>query len=83
MVLEVTDLPMDELRKAATPHIEKTKSTVVDFFKARGISITNLGITGGCVYKDASIMKTMVEIFNAEQEKTKAHASTEAQEEKK
>lgn len=80
--LEVTDLPMDELRRAATPHIEKTTKTVSTFFKERGITITNIGITGGFVYKDPSIMKTMVDIFNAEQEKTKAKAATDAQEEK-
>lgn len=78
---EVTDLPMDELRKAATPHIEKVVNGVSEFFKERGITITNMGITGGFVYKDQSIMKTMVDIFNAEQEKTKAIAKTQAQEE--
>jgi hypothetical protein len=80
--LEVTDLPMDELRKAATPHILKTTTAVNDFFKERGITITNIGITGGFVYKDPSIMKKMVDIFNAEQERTMAAAGTAAQAEK-
>jgi regulator of protease activity HflC (stomatin/prohibitin superfamily) len=80
--LEVTDLPMDELRKKATPHIQKTVKDVTEFFKERGITITNLGITGGFVYKDKSILDTMVKVFNAEQEKSIAAASTAAQEEK-
>ncbi len=80
--LEVTDLPMSELRNAATPHILKVCNDVTTFFKARGIEITNLGITGGFVYKDGKIHDTMVELFNAEQEKAKAKAATEAQEEK-
>lgn len=77
--LEVTDLPMDELRKNATPHILKTTKDVTDFFKERGVSITNLGITGGFVYKDSSIQRKLVEVFNAEQEKSIAVAKTNTQ----
>jgi hypothetical protein len=80
--LEVTDLPMEELRKHATPHIDKTVKEVSGFFKERGITITNLGITGGFVYKDKSILDTMVKVFNAEQEKAVAAASNAAQQEK-
>ncbi len=77
--LEVTDLPMDTLRKAATPHILKTVKSVSKFFKDRGIDITNLGITGGFVYKDKSIMAIMVKVFNAEQDKSVAMAESAAQ----
>lgn len=80
--LEVTDLPMDTLRKAATPHITKIIKDVTEFFKERGITITNLGITGGFVYKDKTILETMVKVFNAEQEKSIAMAETAAQEER-
>jgi hypothetical protein len=80
--LEVTDLPMDELRKHATPHIGNTVEKVTKFFSERGIAITNLGITGGFIYRDKSIVDTMVKVFNAEQEKAIAAASTAAQEEK-
>ncbi|MFX6218217.1 hypothetical protein ABTF55_20675, partial [Acinetobacter baumannii] len=38
-------------------------------------------ITGGFVYKDKSIIDTMVKVFNAEQEKSIAIAKTNAQEE--
>lgn len=79
--LEVTDLPMDTLRKAATPHIIKVKTEVEAFFIERGISITNLGITGGIVYKDKSVMDTMIKVFNAEQEKSITAAKNAAQEE--
>lgn len=80
--LEVTDLPMDQLRKAATPHIQKTTKSVTDFFRDRGITITNIGISGGFVYKDKTILDTMVRVFNAEQEKSVAAAATAAQEER-
>ena len=80
--LEVTDLPMEELRKSATPHILATVKQIEEFFKPRGITITNLGITGGFIYKDKSILDTMVKVFNAEQEKAVAAAETAAQEER-
>lgn len=80
--LEVTDLPMDALRKEATPHILKVVKEVSDFFLARGITITNLGITGGFVYKDKTILDTMVKVFNAEQEHSVAAATAAAQIEK-
>ena len=80
--LAVTDLPMDTLRKAATPVIEKVAKEVIDFFEKRGVTITNLGITGGFVYKDKTIMDTLVKVFNAEQDKNIAAAATAAQDEK-
>lgn len=79
--LEVTDLPMEKLRKEATPHITGTTKKVEEFFKERGITITNLGISGGFIYKDKTIMDTMVKVFNAEQEKSIATAGFAAQEE--
>ena len=79
--LEVTDQPMTKLRQEATPHILRTTKEVTDFFKERGVTITNLGITGGFIYKDKSIMDTMVRVFNAEQEKAIATAGFLAQEE--
>ena len=80
--LAVTDEPMTKLRTEATPHILKTVKEVNDFFKERGVTITNLGITGGFIYKDKSIMDTMVRVFNAEQEKAIATAGFQAQQEK-
>ncbi len=80
--LEVTDLPMEELRLKATPHIQRVVDSVTSFFAERGITITNLGISGGFVYKDPSIVKTLVEVFNAEQAKLIAIAETSAQTEK-
>ncbi len=80
--LEVTDLPMEELRKSATPHIQSTTTQVEEFFKSRGITITNLGISGGFIYKDKTILDTMVKVFNAEQEKSVAAAESAAQEER-
>lgn len=79
--LEVTDLSMTELRLKATPHILKVVEDVTTFFHERGITITNLGITGGFVYKDPSVIATMVKVFNAEQEKAIAMAGVAAQSE--
>jgi regulator of protease activity HflC (stomatin/prohibitin superfamily) len=83
--LEVTDLPMEKLRNDATPHITKVVKDVTEFFKTRGISITNLGISGGFVYKNESIGHKIVELFNAEQEAAiaKAHVAAQAEENKK
>ncbi len=80
--LEVTDLPMEELRLKATPHIQRVVASVTAFFAERGITITNLGISGGFVYKDVSIGKTLVEVFNAEQARLIAIAETATQLEK-
>lgn len=80
--LAVTDLPMETLRKAATPVIEKVSKEVITFFEKRGVTITNLGITGGFVYKDKTIMDVLVKVFNAEQDRAIAAAATVAQEEK-
>ncbi len=55
---------------------------VISFFSERGITITNLGISGGFVYKDPSIVKARVEVFNAEQAKLIAIAETATQTEK-
>lgn len=80
--IEVTDLPMTELRSKATPHIKSVVDEVTKYFMEKGIMITNLGITGGFVYKDPTIQATMVRVFNAEQEKSIATAESVAQEER-
>lgn len=72
--LETTDVLMAKLRTEATPHITSTVKKVTEFFKERGLSITNLGITGGFIYKDIKIQDKLVELFNAEQEKSIADA---------
>jgi hypothetical protein len=79
--MEVTDLPMETLRKSATPHINKVIAEVTKFFEVRGINITNLGITGGFVYKDPKIQDMVVQVFNAEQKQAIAKAEAAAQKE--
>ncbi len=83
--LEVTDLPMEKIRNDATPHIMKVVTHVKEFFRTRGIEITNLGISGGFVYKNPAIGDKIVELFNAEQEAAiaAAHAAAQEQENKK
>lgn len=75
---EVTDQPMEKLRNEATPHITKVVNTVTEFFAERGLQITNLGISGGFIYKDKKIQDTLVELFNAEQAKAIALAKAQA-----
>lgn len=77
--LAVTDLPMDTLKKAATPIIVQVTTEVKTFFSERGITVTNIGITGGFVYKDPKIIAKMTEVFTAEQEKNIATAKSVAQ----
>jgi hypothetical protein len=77
--IAVTDRPMDELRTKATPVIHDVVEETTRFFEERGVVITNLGIEGGFIYRDPSIMKTMVEVFNAEQQKSKEQAQLDAQ----
>ncbi|HUQ69191.1 MAG TPA: hypothetical protein VM165_06700 [Planctomycetaceae bacterium] len=77
--IAVTDRPMQELRTGATPVIQGVMKDVTAFFAERGVVITNLGIEGGFIYRDPSIMKTLVEVFNAEQQKNKEQALLDAQ----
>lgn len=77
--LAVTDLPMDTLKKAATPIIKQVTDEIKSFFSERGITVTNIGITGGFVYKDPKIIAKMTEVFTAEQEKNIAIAKSVAQ----
>jgi hypothetical protein len=79
--MQTTDLPMDELRKNSTPHLTSVIKATDAFFAERGINITNLGISGGFVYKNTTIQDKLVEVFNAEQEKNIRIARTQAQEE--
>lgn len=65
--LEVTDQPMSKLRSDATPHIQTVIKKVTDFFTERGLTITNLGISGGFIYTDKKISDRMTELFVAEQ----------------
>ena len=58
------------------------RTEVTKFFQERGITITNLGITGGYVYVDKKIQEAMNEIFKANSQKAIAEAATAAQEEK-
>lgn len=80
--IEVTDLPMDIMRKSATPHIHRIVDTVKEFFTPRGITITNLGITGGFIYKNPTIQDKLVAVFNAEQEQNIRKAEFQAQDQK-
>lgn len=76
--IEVTDQPMSKLRTDATPHIEKVVNSTKEFFAERGLDITNLGISGGFVYKDTKIQETLVELFNAQQAEAIAQAKAAA-----
>lgn len=76
--LEVTDQPMQKLRLEATPHLTKVVEDVTKFFHDRGVTITNLGISGGFIYKDVKVSDKLVELFNAEQDRAVAEAKAAA-----
>jgi hypothetical protein len=76
--LEVTDQPMQKLRLEATPHLTKVVDDVTEFFQERGVTITNLGISGGFIYKDVKVSDKLVELFNAEQDRAVAEAKAAA-----
>jgi hypothetical protein len=76
--LEVTDQPMQKLRLEATPHLMKVVEDVTQFFQSRGVTITNLGISGGFIYKDVKVSDKLVELFNAEQDRAVAEAKAAA-----
>jgi hypothetical protein len=76
--LEVTDQPMQKLRLEATPHLTKVVDDVTSFFHDRGVTITNLGISGGFIYKDVKVSDKLVELFNAEQDRAVAEAKAAA-----
>jgi hypothetical protein len=75
---EVPDQPMTKLRSDATPHINTVVTKVTTFFKERGLTITNLGISGGFIYTDKKISDKMSELFMAEQEESIAIAKASA-----
>lgn len=77
--LEVTDQPMSKLRSEATPHIQSVVSKVTSFFETRGLTITNLGISGGFIYTDKKISDRMTELFVAEQGEAIATAKANSQ----
>lgn len=76
--LEVTDQPMQKLRLHAMPHLIKVVDDVTEFFHDRGVTITNLGISGGFIYKDVKVSDKLVELFNAEQDRAVAEAKAAA-----
>jgi hypothetical protein len=55
---------------------------VIDFFKTRGIQITNIAQFGGFEYQDPDIEKSITAVFKAQQEKQIALAEVDAQRER-
>jgi len=66
--LAVTDLPMKQLQEHGVPVFAAVNKEVVEFFKSRGITITNLGPNGPYVYDNPNITKVMEEKFTAAQQ---------------
>ncbi|MFA5382078.1 MAG: SPFH domain-containing protein [Candidatus Micrarchaeia archaeon] len=70
---------MDALRSRKVELTKAIKADVETFFKARGITITTLGIFGGFQYENKEIQKSIDDVFVAQQKKNIALAELQAQ----
>lgn len=70
---------MDDLREKKNELIDKIRTDVVPFFKAKGITITTIGQFGGFLYENEAIQLAIDDTFVAQQAKVKNAALLEAQ----
>ena len=73
---------MDALRERKSEIIEAIKTDVVPFFKAKGITVTTIGMFGGFTYENPKIQDSIDATFIAQQEKVVASAILDAQSDK-
>ena len=77
--LAVTDLPMKQMQESGAPVFKAVTEEVTKFFKARGITITDLGINGPYVYDNPNITKVLEEKYTAAQQEEINRSKTTAQ----
>lgn len=70
---------LDQLRSRKQEISDAVKSDVTNFFAARGVSITSVGMFGGMTYENPAIQKSIDETFIAQQLKVVAEAKFDAQ----
>ena len=71
--------PLDTLRTKKQEISDAVKIDLTNFFAARGITITTVGMFGGMTYENPAIQKAIDETFIAQQLKTVSEAKFEAQ----
>lgn len=74
-----SDYKMDQLREMKGEMSKSIQTEVTEFFKGRGITVTNIGMFGGFAYENVEIQKAIDGVFVAQQEKNKTLAMLEAQ----
>jgi len=60
---------MSDLRDQKVQIVEKLRAEIIPFFKTRGITITNIGLTGGFTYENKKIQDAIDNVFVAQREK--------------
>lgn len=70
---------LDQLRSRKQEISDAVKFDVTNFFAARGVSITSVGMFGGMTYENPAIQKSIDETFIAQQLKVVAEAKFDAQ----
>jgi hypothetical protein len=71
--------PLDNLRARKQEISDAVKQNVTNFFAARGVTITTVGMFGGMTYENPEIQKSIDQTFIAQQLKVVAEAKFEAQ----
>jgi SPFH domain/Band 7 family protein len=65
---------LETLRGTQHKLVEKVREDVVEFFKKRGIAVTNIGMVGGFHYTNKGIQKSIDDAITAQQLKITAQA---------
>jgi hypothetical protein len=71
--------PLDALRSRKQEISDAVKQNVTNFFAARGVTITTVGMFGGMTYENPEIQRSIDQTFIAQQLKVVAEAKFEAQ----
>ena len=71
--------PLDELRSKKQEIADAVKEDVTNFFSARGVTVTTIGMFGGMTYENPEIQRSIDGTFIAQQLKVVAEAKFEAQ----
>ena len=74
-----TKYPLDSLRSRKQEIADAVKTDVTNFFAARGVVITTVGMFGGMTYENPQIQKAIDETFVAQQLKVVSDAKFQAQ----
>jgi hypothetical protein len=74
-----TKYPLDTLRSRKQEIADAVKNDVTNFFAARGVIITTVGMFGGMTYENPQIQKAIDETFVAQQLKVVSDAKFQAQ----